>query len=279
MKINKFKNKNRKKNFSPKHKTLKNPLFDKSQSKSLWKKLNNFFLILIFLGVGYLILFSPLFFINKVKIQGSEEYNQDFIKKTVSDQLNTKLYFILPQNNILIFSKKEFYKSFENNPYLKEISLKKKLFHTLAIDYQIRQPEFLIFNKSIYWLVDREGYVLSVLDKANSFIGPKIFDPNHVFKVADRINYKDNLNKYKLVWDDFVYKYKGKGILPKQINLSADMTKFDLITNKNWKIMFSTDYDVEKQLNVLYELLTKKIENYNDLNYIDLRIENWVYYK
>ncbi|HUT96444.1 MAG TPA: hypothetical protein VMW82_02675 [Candidatus Paceibacterota bacterium] len=52
-----------------------------------------------------------------------------------------------------------------------------------------------------------------------------------------------------------------------------------VVTNESWYILFSLKRDIKSQLLALKVALDEKIENRMSLRYIDLRIENRIYYK
>ena len=52
-----------------------------------------------------------------------------------------------------------------------------------------------------------------------------------------------------------------------------------VVTNESWYILFSLKRDIKSQLLALKVALDEKIENRMSLQYIDLRIENRIYYK
>lgn len=52
-----------------------------------------------------------------------------------------------------------------------------------------------------------------------------------------------------------------------------------VVTNESWYILFSLKGDIKNQLLALKVALDEKIENRMSLQYIDLRIENRIYYK
>lgn len=279
MKVNRFKkNKAKSHSLKNKKKEWKNPLFNKPE-KSIWIKLNFTFVVFIIALVVYFLLFSSLFKITNIKFSGPEGFDTSILKKTIDDQLQNEKVLFLPKDNLILFSKNNLINSFKNHPTLKRIVVKKKPFHSLEINYSLRQAEILIFNQNIYWTADREGYILSVVENENEFNGPKIYDKFQDYNVTEKVSYHDKLNSYIETWSDVQNKYSALEINPLQINILAKENNFELVVNKGWKVIFTTDYEIDKQLQILTELINDKIENLENLNYIDLRIENWIYYQ
>lgn len=52
-----------------------------------------------------------------------------------------------------------------------------------------------------------------------------------------------------------------------------------VVTNESWYILFNLKRDIKSQLLALKAALDEKIQNRMNLQYIDLRIENRIYYK
>jgi len=55
--------------------------------------------------------------------------------------------------------------------------------------------------------------------------------------------------------------------------------KLRVVTSESWYILFDLKRDIKSQLLALKVALDEKIKNRMSLQYIDLRIENRIYYK
>jgi hypothetical protein len=70
----------------------------------------------------------------------------------------------------------------------------------------------------------------------------------------------------------------GLKILSFSIN-SYPIEELKAITNEGWYVLFSLKRDIKNQLLVLKVGLNEKIKDRTNLQYVDLRIENRIYYK
>lgn len=106
-----------------------------------------------------------------------------------------------------------------------------------------------------------------------------------LIKDYSKKNYQLNSKILEKPFLDIVVKIKDD--LSQKMGLKA--ASFDIesypaeelrvVTSESWYILFSLDRDISSQLLALKAALDEKIENRMNLQYIDLRIENRIYYK
>ena len=101
--------------------------------------------------------------------------------------------------------------------------------------------------------------------------------------------YKRELPWWFIVW--FIYKikealYSEAGVKPVDFNLSAfPYIDLKVITDEEWYILFSLGKDATGQILALEAALNsgpdelEELRNNKELEYIDLRLENRIYYK
>lgn len=97
------------------------------------------------------------------------------------------------------------------------------------------------------------------------------------FNLGEQILGKDLINFMGLIKEELFSKMDLRVLSFDIAAYPADDLK--AITNEGWYVMFSLKRDIKSQLSALKAALDEKIQNRTGLQYIDLRIENRVYYK
>ena len=97
------------------------------------------------------------------------------------------------------------------------------------------------------------------------------------FSLGEQILGRDLINSMVLIKEELFSKMDLRVLSFDIAAYPADDLK--AITNEDWYMMFSLKRDIKSQLSALKAALDEKIQNRIDLQYIDLRIENRVYYK
>lgn len=260
-----------------KKKDLTNPLFLKKNDK-IWKKINIISLLIIILVVAYFIIYSPWLQITSIKYRGPDSVDTEIIEKVVADQFNNNIFFIFPEKNIIFFQKSKLEKSFVDHPVIKNLRLTKGI-KSITVYFETRQPALVINNQNFYWISDSDGFILAITDENNiSNNLPLVSDPFHTYQVTDKIVYFELIDSLIFIWRQFLL-YEADNLYPWRFVLGRNYSEIELYTNEGWRVIFNLDNEVSKQLSVLDKIIKTKIEDRSKLDYIDLRIDNWVYYQ
>lgn len=243
-----------------------------------WLKINIILVIIIFISLVAMVLYSPIFMITTINYTPEDNFNNESINNLIMEGMDKYSLFFLPQKNILLFDPAPVTRAFSDHPYIRTLSITKKPLHTLNVVYELRNPEFIITNGVDYFLVDTSGYVLSSLDTIEGFDNlPIINDSIANYKVTDKVSYYKYLQTIQTIWNQL--KFKFQDFDPVAINLLVSNSELRVTTSEGWYILFNLDDDVEYQLKVLNTVINNNIENRESLEYIDLRVSDWVYYK
>lgn len=245
--------------------------------KKTKKKKILFLIFLLFLilicGIGL----SPIFKIKTIEISGNKDVSAEEIKET----LDYKNIFLLPSSKI----KKDLLKKF---PQILDLEINKNIIkQTLKLIIKEREeigiiceadPAFAEATAGRCFYIDNEGIIFkkSLLTSGfmilliNDFserqydLGDKIFDKNLMellLKIKDKLANELDIPLAKI---DIV---------------SYPIKDIRATTYEGWKIIFSNERNIDEQILELKTALKEKIKNTTGLEYIDLRIENRIYYK
>jgi len=256
------------------NKSYTNPYFNnKEKSKKFNTKLYIRIILIIFLI--YLIVYSDLFKIKNVEIQGTEMINLQEIQSLVFEQTKGRIWWLLPRNNLLFFNKNNLIKEINNQYLLNKLEIDKK-WQKIVIKLEEKNV-YLIFNnlKSQYFL-DINGAITKEI--SNDDISkyeqkfPLVYIMQEV-KVGDKpvsarfVNFVLELDKALKEAGIKVKNYEGGGV--DQVNL---------VTVDGWKVFFSLNIPISQSIENLNLILSKKLKN-KKFEYIDLRNGDKVYYK
>lgn len=244
------------------------------RKKKIKRRKSMLFLIcLIFLIVlVYIFLFSSLFKIQAIEILGNKEVEAEEIKNSF-DYGNI---FLVTENKI----KNDLIKKI---PKIGDLEISKNLIKRsikltieergrLGIACQVKEETEDCFY------IDKQGVIfeqapqtsgsLILLIKDYSqrefYLGKKIFEQ----RIVDFISQarQDLSSEIGLTALDFNV-------------LSFPPKDLKVMTNEGWYIIFDLEGDIKNQLRSIKVALEEKIENRENLEYVDLRIENRIYYK
>jgi len=266
-------------------------------------------------GIFYGLIFMPLFRIEKVFIDGTGKEFNDEVIEIASQKLGRKIFKKIPVNNQIFLPDKDIASAILNKfPEIKAVNTTFSLKdHSLKINLQmrqssaiwcrdIRQAVFTMISSSTVetiksgepqslpetqpalpdaencFFVDSEGFVFKPAPILSGGSAPIVYE--HM----DRdLNIKEIVSNSKAL--KFILETK-KQLDAANLNLTdfviSNQTPGDLeiISPDGWKIILNLDKSPAVQINALKRVLEKEIkEKRGQLEYVDLRVENRVYYK
>ena len=273
-----------------------------------------FLALMIFAGGGFFYLFfiSPVFQINQMAINGNKNISEKNIGQTIDEYLNRRfLFFWRPRNMILAESKEISRKILDKYILIGEASVAKKYFHKIEIAIKEREI-FAIWCKAVVRKQneaitnDASGDSLTIKDIeiADEFIVTDecyyIDDTGVIFSEAPQsfgsliLRIDEVYDKDMKIGDKILNNEITASIISAQKSFNMEnikiikffiknpiMPDLEILTSENWKIYLDRDKNIENQMEVLEKVLEEKItvSERKNLEYIDLRIPDRVYYR
>ena len=239
-----------------------------------------FLMCLIFLIVlGYILFFSPIFKIQAIEISGNKEVEAEEIK----NNFNYGNIFLITENEV----KNDLIKKI---PKISDVEIKKNLIkrsvkltikerERLGIACQISEQE-TENNEQVgdCFYIDKKGVIfedapqtsgsLILLIKDYSqrefYLGKEIFE-QRIVDFISQVRQSLSLEIDLMILDFNILSFPAKDL--------------KVMTNEDWYIIFDLEGDIKNQLLSLKAALEEKIQERENLEYVDLRIENRIYYK
>ena len=225
--------------------------------------------LFVLAGLAYLFFYSPAFNIKKMEIFGNKEIKSEEIQN------------ILSYANIFLTSSQEIKKDLlKMIPKIASLEIKKNIFkRELEISLTEREDIGIICNgdSNQCYYIDEEGIIFENAPQTSGSLIILIKDySQRDIKLGDKIF---TAEFFKLISE----------IKDEMANMNLKVLNFDsmnfpiqdvkVMTNERWYAFFNFKNNIKSQLSALKVALKEKIKNRAGLEYIDLRIENRVYYK
>ena len=239
-------------------------------------------ILVCLLSISWLIFLSPFFEIKTISIVSENIY---VTSENVAEIMSRITTFGL-SNNILLLSNKRLNSELAAAfPSITDIIVAKKLFHTVTIDFNRRiqigiwchpmggQPQV----DNCYY-VDKDGIIFAKTQIIQGNLILKIEDQskNNV-SLGDRVLNNDQMN-FILAFNNKIAENNKFKILKFKIKPNSSV-ELEAITDKNWSIYLDEKQNPTEAVNNLLSILEEAIKNIENLEYIDLRILNRVFYK
>ena len=250
--------------------------------------------IAVFTGLIYFLFFTRIFDVRSISIDTPDGLH-DSLSGVVDDWLNAGFWELTRRNNIFFVSSAKLASLLaEQFPKLESINISVDFPHGLLLSAierkqagiwcqanqdapaQISQSETSA-GKCFYF--DKNGVAFSETQPSNGFL---------ITNVTDKRMREISLGG-QVIADDWLKSI----MLAKELlaRVDVDVSEFVIPANsfdefhaktaESWKIMFSIQTDIEKQISALAIFLKEKInpDQRSGLQYVDLRIQDRIYYK
>lgn len=223
-------------------------------------------ILISIIAVVYLLFFSTIFKINNFDIIGN-----------VSEDSNKNIENARGQN-IFIYNSKELEDRLKkDNPQFLNIKVSKGIPNLLRIKIEERSPQIIWKTNDKVFLVDEEGIAFKEIPSEENYTLAQVTDnkniaitipsqvatSNFIIFIKDLLNKVNNDQSYSVRIDSF------------QIN--ETIFQVDAITDKGFKMIFDITRPLSDQLDAFLKVYKDHKDDIKE--YIDLRVEGWVYYK
>ena len=229
------KNKNKKKNSKrPINKKQINSNITPEQQEKIIKKRNRnkriikiSLLFILFIIVILCAMFSPLFNIKTIEVNGN---------KIVTKNEIISLSKIQIEENSFKLSKGKIKKQVKENAYIQDVKITRKLPSTILIEIEEREPAYLLEYAGSYVVIDKQGYMLEIKTEKISLpvIQGEVTETSN-FVVGNRLCTED-LERLGVI--------SKIAELAKVNDIYTIITGIDISNKENIKLIFETEEKV-----------------------------------
>lgn len=273
--------------------------------RKLIKKFYFWFIFFIILGLFYFCFYSDFFIIKKTEIFREKNIEQKISNQQIENYILSifleNRFLIFSQGNLLIFDEKSAENKIKDNFPLEIVIISKRFPNKLKIiigekipianlalleqKYDQKEENQAISTATttatsteryIYYLIDKKGDILEKTEEINTQF-PLIYDlkenAQYPYLSEGKVSFILDL------FEKFPQRIQGLNISSFEIGDSKE-SGLTVVTSENWKIYFDFNEDIIQQLDKLFLVLDQKIKDQRkNLQYIDLRFEDRIYYK
>ncbi|MAF20820.1 MAG: hypothetical protein CMI55_04015 [Parcubacteria group bacterium] len=246
-----------------------------------------FFCILV--GLAYFLIWSPFFWVKEIEVNQAQFSSQSI--EIVQDILNQRFWKLIPQKSIFLVSADKIRTEIlDRFPEIKQVAVIKKIPRRLEVIIDKREKIGIWCQIEWLDLATSTGQILNRERKINQCF--QIDNQGVIFKESPLISGSMILNIYSQdqsvqIRDEVISSEIVDFVIAVNKGLSLRIDDFELIsiedlkakTSAGWHIYFNPSYSADAQIKALEAVLESEIQDPNSLEYIDLRIENRVYYK
>lgn len=258
------------------NKTFVNPYFNKKEK--LGPKFNTklYIQILTAIFLVYLIIYSDLFKVKTIEVQGTDFINPEEIRLIAENNINRMKLLVFPGRNLIFVNKNRLAKEISDKYSLNKIEINKG-WQKISLIVEEKIVNLIIFNNNAYYFLDADGAVTKELtaEELNEYKDkfPNLFI-NKDLKIGDKpisgraVNYIIELAKE--------FEKNNIGIKNFMSEEGGEVDQVNIITSAGWIAKFNINMplsiSIENMLLVLKKVSIKKLE------YIDLRFGDRVNY-
>ncbi|MDP2736593.1 MAG: hypothetical protein Q8O59_02270 [bacterium] len=266
-------------------KSYKNPFFQTNRAKpGQGKLLSNKAKLIIFAAaiaagiIIWLIFFSTLFKLEKIEVNGADAVMAGQIRLMARELAEDRL---MGKNNLLLYNKSELTSALNEKYFLENLSVNKKLPHSLIINFQEKQRSIIWKEGENYYYLDNRGNVISQVDPLNISGGsyPLVENFTEIKIDGRQANISEGAAYYILNLFN-QYKNKSRGFDIERFIIDQDINTVKMAVLSGPKIYFNIKEAAQEQTDKLNLILSEKLKNnFMDKEYIDLRYANNIYIK
>lgn len=256
-------------------------------ARPIWRMIMIVFLVLIFVGsTAYLLFFSPFLAVTKINIHGAQDLSSGAIRDVAAATFDGKYFGAIAKNNLILISREELVRAVaEKFKRVEDVAVEKKFPDTLEISIKERKSMLVLCSNGSCFIVDNNGALYASADFSSNELQENNLlvindDGNKAVQLGDRI-FDQAYMQYLLAIKDS---------LKSDLNIDIDKNfhtpqlvsgDVRVTTTDGWLIYFDVNLPIRKEMEALKLVLNEKVgdSNRNNLEYVDLRTENKVYYK
>lgn len=244
--------------------------------KKVWKFRAVLLSLILFIVV---IIYSPLFRIRNVIItQSDSRIINSKIDQLVKSYIAKPKFFIIPQNNLLLFSPGACSDYLKEQVYLSDLDFSRQWPSVLRLSIK-QNPVVAIWQSGPdLYLVDKRGVVVQKIDtqydEPNLFMVKNNLSP---IKLGDTVM-TEGVTKFV---SEFIEVWKNKD-LPVAIDyfslIEGDLPTLYVITKEGWQVKVSSINSAEEQVLSVLQILQQKFKDTrSQLDYLDVRYGSRVF--
>ena len=242
--------------------------------RRLYKSKGFWFLLLFLIAIGYsfyFVFFSDFLKVKNIEVSGAEKIGADNVKNALLGEISQKMFFFIPKNILSVNFDKLSYDISSKFPEVEKISIKINLPDTVSAEIIEKTPAGCWCKESECDYFDKHGIPYQKNSNCDNLL-IIVSDKNP--EIAKQMISEDNLKDILSIYNESIGQAEIKDIM-------ISDGKLVLESKQGWIAYFKPYDDILGQIVNLKAILEQKVgaNKISQLNYIDLRFGNKVFYK
>lgn len=259
----------------------------KCPRKICWSRIFYYFFAIVFnAAVIYVLFFSLLLSVKTIRVTGTEKIKEEDVRSVVSQEFLGKYLNLIPRNNLIFTIGGKITNDLESSFHLIEnADVKRRFPDTLEISITERQIRVILCGGAgDCYLVDEKGNLFP-----KSAFSQEEFNENDYPVLNDTSGKSIDFANDSLSPDSMDFMTSARTELKNRLNIDLERemetpsrvsSDIRFLTKEGWKIFFNENIDLDKEIGMLEIVLNEKIQGQrSNLEYVDLRADNKVFYK
>jgi cell division septal protein FtsQ len=261
-------------------------------------KIINLILLLSIIICLYFFLFSNFYNINEIEVGGNQIISTNDVLDIINNYLAKHKFLIFSTKNIFIFNKNDIKKEINKAIILRDLQVEKELPNKIRINLQEKDVALKWITADSQYMIDNQGQIIkkyyklqtpSIFQLDSNSVNVTVSDNDNLSKIKDLSDKKVNLGDFVLNAEnvqfiqDLLTRMKTYGLYNvAEIQVPNQFPQYlSLMMAAGWKIDFNLKDSLDEQLKRLEIIVNQKIkkENLNNVDYIDLKLGESIYYK
>jgi cell division septal protein FtsQ len=248
--------------------------------------LRNILVILFLVVVLYAFVFAQFLEINEIMVKNNQSITTEKLSQFVNSEIDSKYFKLVSKRNFIFLNTRYLEKNVKNNfKKTKKVSIEKKFPNKLIVNIEERNLILSLCSRGDCYFIDENGYAY---EKSNFDLAD--VKENRTAKLVDESGKEIREGEYVLMpkyvsfivgIEDAIKESTSLEILNEYRTESRISEEVIVQTKKGWDIYFNSRFPIDKSVRTLKTLMNRQImlRDLNDLEYIDLRSENKVFYR
>jgi cell division septal protein FtsQ len=227
-------------------------------------------IILSLSGLAYLVFISGVFSVDQVDFSSTKFIDRGALASKVKEN---KTFL---DNNIITFGLLGLSGRLEQVTGVQKASIKRQSQHHIYVEVEEKAPLFVWQSGGSKYLVDEDGYVWANFEPKYTSL-PVIVDTKNVpVVINDKVANANFIKFFQDLTSNFTTTTNSKIAKYEVLDTSSDIK---VSTSDGWYVYFDTNHLAKSQLTNLGRVLAQVQNSKQKLEYVDLRIENRIFYK
>lgn len=234
--------------------------------------------VIVFILLVQSIFQAPFLALSKIELLGNSFYQEDEVKQYVQDNLDSKKWLFFQNNNFFLFDASQLKNQLITQYNLNDARVSKIFPNKLKIEFSEKTSQFIWQKNGSYYLLDAHGQVNGQINAINEQY--VVLEDSRSYQPQNNQNIfrQDEMELIQVILATWGEKL-ATTVKIRAINIGDDWATFDIRTNLPYVVKINPQDQPVEQMEKYHSILIAGNVVGTDINYIDLRFGEKVYYR